>query len=95
MTNVNIEQTNKRDEKEDVTYSIGQWFVVNDELCVLTQTGYGEVNLIGVSRGNRFSDPVKVNNIYEIPKYVIENMFPDEEVDDWSLVSSVDIKYTV
>ena len=57
-------------------YSIGQRFHYTggsfDESYILAQVGFKQVALIGLTEGNRWMDPVKVEHVNEITEAEFE-----------------------
>lgn len=57
------------DEPDLPVLSIGMIFEVSgDDLYLLAQVNAGQVTFIGLNDGNRYIDPIKVNNAYRITK---------------------------
>lgn len=82
MTTINIKQLGS-DKSEGKHYHIGQYFLIDDEVYLLAQTGYSEVTLIGLTSANRLDDPIKVKDVYRITE---KELNPEG-----MLLSSVDI----
>ena len=64
--------------KPEETYGIGDQFAgdkSHNATHILAQTGPGEVNLIGLETGNRFSQVLKPKDICRIPKSAFDAHF--------------------
>lgn len=91
MTIVNI-QCNEEQKKEEVVYKIGQYFLVEDFLCVLARVDTNLIALIGVDNGNRWTAPVEScgKNISQDEFY---SCLADIGLDMVTPVKSVNISY--
>lgn len=91
MTIVNI-QCNEEQKKDGATYEPGQYFIVDDTLCILARADTNLIVLIGVDNGNRWTAPVEYcgNNISQAEFY---SCLADIGLDMVIPVRSVNISY--
>ncbi len=57
MTTVNIKCN-----EEEHQHKFGQYYLLEDNLCILSQVDSATIALISLSSGNRWSDPIKVQS---------------------------------
>ena len=59
---------------EEVTYKVGQMFKIGDDLAILAQTSRLLCALIMLKDGNRYSEPIKVDNSIQITQEELNRM---------------------
>ncbi len=93
MTTVNIE-TNKFSTKNDQTFKVGDFLLVDGELTIISQVDYNKVCILSIKDSNRYEDPIYVLDKRNIPYVDIVKM-AGEEVSEIISVKSVSIKVEI
>lgn len=93
MTKLTIQQSNTEDNKPVVKHSVGQYYLIEEDVYILAQVGMSEVNLIGLESANRYTDPVFVKNVSNITPEEFNQLFQFDH--DYTLLSSVDVTYSL
>lgn len=65
-------------------HKISNFYLIDDDLiCILAQVNYNDINLIGIAsfgkkfnEGNRWTNPVKVNDMNKITNEEFNLLFP-------------------
>jgi hypothetical protein len=73
--------------KEEKTYKIGDKFLGFFGTYLLTQVSPYKVCLIDIERGNRYKDPIKVENVYKITKEEMKRIAGDSFPTSWTKIN--------
>lgn len=55
--------------------AIGQHYRHENSIYVLCSVSHSSVGLIDIISGTRWSEPVRVDNAYDIPEYILRKIF--------------------